>query len=141
MLGEKAARIKELGVWGWGLRWRIMRTDKVRERFRLQRIEMGLPEAGLAGTSGVGEMGLNGEVKSEDELIKEEREFDQRLDREEKMAEAQGQKEARLNAEANRGSTDEAVKDSAGAVDGSVYDITIDKSGEDESMKHLRDAK
>lgn len=43
LLGDKAARIKELGMGGWKLRWRIMQTDKVKERFRLQREMLGLP--------------------------------------------------------------------------------------------------
>jgi len=42
LLGEKAGRIKELGMGGWKLRWRIMQTDAVRERFRLERVKMGL---------------------------------------------------------------------------------------------------
>lgn len=42
LLGEKSARIKELGVEGWRLRWMIMQTDMVKERYRKQRVEMGL---------------------------------------------------------------------------------------------------
>jgi len=37
LLGEKAQRIKELGMGGWKLRWRIMQTERVKERFRRQR--------------------------------------------------------------------------------------------------------
>ncbi|CAK7233347.1 hypothetical protein SEUCBS140593_008572 [Sporothrix eucalyptigena] len=47
LLGSKPARIAELGPWGWRLRWRIMQTPVVKERFRLQRIALGLPEEGL----------------------------------------------------------------------------------------------
>jgi large subunit ribosomal protein L28 len=43
LLGEKAGRIKELGMGGWKLRWRIMQTEAVKERFRKQRELMGLP--------------------------------------------------------------------------------------------------
>ncbi|RDL40277.1 uncharacterized protein BP5553_00256 [Venustampulla echinocandica] len=43
LLGDKARRIKELGMGGWKLRWRIMQTDKVKERFRKQREALGLP--------------------------------------------------------------------------------------------------
>lgn len=42
LLGEKPARQKELGPWGWKLRWRLMQTDMVKERFRQQRIAFGL---------------------------------------------------------------------------------------------------
>ncbi|KAF2460457.1 hypothetical protein BDY21DRAFT_335492 [Lineolata rhizophorae] len=44
LLGDGPRRIKDLGVWGWALRWRIMQTPSIRERFRKQREEMGLPE-------------------------------------------------------------------------------------------------
>jgi large subunit ribosomal protein L28 len=43
LLGEKAGRIKELGMGGWKLRWRIMQTDAVKQRFREQREALGLP--------------------------------------------------------------------------------------------------
>lgn len=43
LLGEKAGRIKELGMGGWKLRWRIMQTGSVKERFRRQREALGLP--------------------------------------------------------------------------------------------------
>jgi large subunit ribosomal protein L28 len=42
LLGTKARRIKELGMGGWKLRWRIMQTDKVKERFRKEREALGL---------------------------------------------------------------------------------------------------
>ncbi|TVY22217.1 54S ribosomal protein, mitochondrial [Lachnellula hyalina] len=43
LLGEKAQRIKELGMGGWKLRWRIMQTERVKERYRKQREALGLP--------------------------------------------------------------------------------------------------
>lgn len=43
LLGEKSARIKELGMGGWKLRWRIMQTPAIKERFRKQREVMSLP--------------------------------------------------------------------------------------------------
>ncbi|KAL2073604.1 hypothetical protein VTL71DRAFT_10930 [Oculimacula yallundae] len=43
LLGNRAGRIKELGMGGWKLRWRIMQTEKVKERFRREREMMGLP--------------------------------------------------------------------------------------------------
>jgi large subunit ribosomal protein L28 len=47
LLGEKAARIAELGPWGWKLRWRLMQSPAVQERFRKQREAFGLPPEGL----------------------------------------------------------------------------------------------
>ena len=43
LLSPKAARIKDLGPWGWRLRWRIMQTPSVRERFSREREALGLP--------------------------------------------------------------------------------------------------
>lgn len=42
LLGDKPARVKELGPWGWKLRWRIMRSDVVKNLFHKQRIALGL---------------------------------------------------------------------------------------------------
>lgn len=43
LLGEKPGRVKELGVAGWGLRWLVSRTGKVRRRVEGQREALGLP--------------------------------------------------------------------------------------------------
>ncbi|KAK6429175.1 hypothetical protein LTR95_014680 [Oleoguttula sp. CCFEE 5521] len=43
LLGEKEARIRELGESGWWLRWAVMQTGAVRERFRREREALGLP--------------------------------------------------------------------------------------------------
>ena len=59
LLGDKAGRIKELGMGGWKLRWRVMQTEAIKERFRAEREALGLPpkedvnigEDGLAVTS------------------------------------------------------------------------------------------
>ena len=71
LLGEKAQRIKELGMGGWKLRWRIMQTEKVKERFRRQREMLGLdplPEDNLALAS---EEGVENFIKEYDaELMK-----------------------------------------------------------------------
>ncbi|ROW06795.1 hypothetical protein VMCG_04223 [Cytospora schulzeri] len=42
LLGDKSQRIKDLGPWGWKLRWRIMQSDIVTERFRAERAALGL---------------------------------------------------------------------------------------------------
>ncbi|EGS23374.1 mitochondrial 54S ribosomal protein bL28m [Thermochaetoides thermophila DSM 1495] len=43
LLGHKAQRIKDLGPWGWRLRWRIMQTPAIRERLAKERAALGLP--------------------------------------------------------------------------------------------------
>lgn len=42
LLGDKAARIKELGMEGWAMRWKLIQTKSVQERFRQQKMAMGL---------------------------------------------------------------------------------------------------
>jgi large subunit ribosomal protein L28 len=44
LLGGKAARVKELGPWGWRLRWRVMQTPSVRARFAEERRALGLDD-------------------------------------------------------------------------------------------------
>lgn len=74
LLGEKRARLKDLGPWGWKLRWRVMQSGVTRERFRAERERLGLgartEEEEEAMIEGVieKEMGLAGErseVKAE----------------------------------------------------------------------------
>lgn len=73
LLGEKAGRIKELGMAGWKLRWRIMQTDAVKERFRRQREQMGLPpkEEALVNS--------NGTLVTEEQFAAEIMAFDQEI--------------------------------------------------------------
>lgn len=42
LLGEKPARIKELGLLGWKLRWLVLRAPSTRGKFEMQRKQMGL---------------------------------------------------------------------------------------------------
>lgn len=44
LLDDRPRRIKELGMFGWHLRWQVMQTPKIQEQFRKQRKELGLPE-------------------------------------------------------------------------------------------------
>ncbi|KAL2148881.1 hypothetical protein VTH82DRAFT_1567 [Thermothelomyces myriococcoides] len=46
LLGIKPQRVKDLGPWGWKLRWRIMQTPAVRARFAAEREALGLPPKG-----------------------------------------------------------------------------------------------
>ena len=46
LLGEKEARVKELGESGWWLRWAIMQTPVVRKRFAAERERLGLLKGG-----------------------------------------------------------------------------------------------
>ncbi|KAL2040791.1 hypothetical protein N7G274_006249 [Stereocaulon virgatum] len=46
LLGDKPARIKELGLEGWRLRWMVLNSRKVRDRFREERLRLGLPAEG-----------------------------------------------------------------------------------------------
>ncbi|KAK4174608.1 hypothetical protein QBC36DRAFT_333270 [Triangularia setosa] len=47
LLGIKSNRIKELGPWGWRLRWRIMQSKTVRTRFAKEREALGLVDGQL----------------------------------------------------------------------------------------------
>lgn len=49
LLGGKRARVKELGMGGWALRWTLWQTETVRERFRRERERLGVPEGGWEG--------------------------------------------------------------------------------------------
>ena len=75
LLGEKAARIKDLGVGGWRLRWRIMQTEKVKEKFRLQREAARLPPKGEAW------MGSDGLLMSKEQVEEQIRRYDEELEK------------------------------------------------------------
>ncbi|KAI1631989.1 hypothetical protein F4809DRAFT_127034 [Biscogniauxia mediterranea] len=48
LLGSKARRIRELGPAGWALRWKIIQTPAIQERFARERAALGLPPKGEA---------------------------------------------------------------------------------------------
>lgn len=74
LLGEKAGRVKDLGMGGWKLRWRIMQTDAVRERFRKEREAAGLLEPeGLVGSDGT--------LMSAEQVQEEVRRYDEELEK------------------------------------------------------------
>lgn len=72
LLGGKAARIKELGMGGWKLRWRIMQTDAVKERFRVERVKFGLVPVGTDFVSSTGELVTQAQVEEEVRAFDEE---------------------------------------------------------------------
>ncbi|KAL8850423.1 MAG: hypothetical protein Q9221_004655 [Calogaya cf. arnoldii] len=47
LLGESPARIKELGMEGWKMRWRLLQDRGVKERLRRRRVDLGLRPQGL----------------------------------------------------------------------------------------------
>lgn len=79
LLGEKAARIRELGMGGWLLRWRIIQTPTVKERFRKQREQLGLPAETPFGDE---PRGMGGEVVTKAQMEEQVRKYDAQLDKE-----------------------------------------------------------
>lgn len=86
LLGSKTVRIQDLGPWGWMLRWRIMQTPKIRERFAAERAALGLPplkegEADAQMEADLAKLGAAPGVTAEeymaetDRMLKEEEEF------------------------------------------------------------------
>ena len=72
LLGNKPARIKELGVEGWRLRWEVMRTPKIRDRIKAERVKLGLPEGGWIEEVGpLEDKEQSGTVVNKEALVKE----------------------------------------------------------------------
>ncbi|KAL4887061.1 ribosomal L28 family-domain-containing protein [Aspergillus karnatakaensis] len=44
LLDDRPGRIKELGLFGWKLRWEVMQTPKIQAEFKEERKRLGLPE-------------------------------------------------------------------------------------------------
>lgn len=61
LLGNTSARIKDLGMKGWALRWKIMQTNAIKEKFSSQKQELGMATKDFQ--------------KSEEELAKLEQAF------------------------------------------------------------------
>lgn len=79
LLGEKSQRIRELGTMGWKMRWRIMQTPVVKERFRVQREQMGLPPKKEVLVSSKGLVATQQQVEQEMRLIDNELELDEEI--------------------------------------------------------------
>jgi large subunit ribosomal protein L28 len=82
LLGRKPQRVKDLGPWGWRLRWRIMQSPAVREQFAKEREALGLPpkqeeELRLEAEGSLPEGTASGEalMAETDKMLAEEAEF------------------------------------------------------------------
>ena len=47
LLGESPGRVKELGMEGWRMRWRLLQKASVKERMRMRRVALGVPSGGI----------------------------------------------------------------------------------------------
>lgn len=45
LLGDKPARIKELGIFGWNLRWKVMQSKAMQKKFKDEQKELELKAA------------------------------------------------------------------------------------------------
>lgn len=75
LLGNSVGRIKELGPFGWRLRWRVMQTPMVQERFRKERKRLGLPEEGTLASREVIFDATTGKVLDDPRVLAELRAF------------------------------------------------------------------
>lgn len=70
LMGESPARVRELGMEGWKMRWRLMKTEWGQQRLKERRIELGLRPEGV-------EMMLNDAILLGDEEQQGETEGDE----------------------------------------------------------------
>ena len=103
LLGDRKGRIRELGVGGWALRWRLWRTEAVRQRMEEMRRQMGLEgqapweraeqllvmlQERTGREAAVDAVAVEGQEESPEQAAKRmEREIDAELDRDEEAAE------------------------------------------------------
>ena len=59
ILKDKPARVKELGPGGWNLRWLLMQTRTVQERFNEERIALGLEPLAIEDRDRLVDLGLD----------------------------------------------------------------------------------
>ncbi|KAK3370992.1 ribosomal L28 family-domain-containing protein [Lasiosphaeria ovina] len=70
LLGIKAARLKELGPYGWRLRWRLMQSPRIAQQYEDQRLALGLPARGLP-ASALAELEMMGKKAAAEQLLGE----------------------------------------------------------------------
>lgn len=76
LLGTKARRVKELGPAGWRLRWKLMQSPVVQERWAREREALGLPPKGAAAEEDAAVAAPTAEEMSEiDAMLEREDEF------------------------------------------------------------------
>jgi len=72
LLDDRPGRVREMGIFGWQLRWQLMQTPKIQEQFREERKRLGLPEP-LSFEEFVKQKEAEAQAKGEDKTnIKEE---------------------------------------------------------------------
>lgn len=127
LLGDRPGRIKELGMGGWALRWRLLGTEKVRERYRAERLRLGLPEEGNF------YQGREGGVVGEEEFEEEVKAFDEELDEEEKRVEQEGEDAAGVVVGDGEGEVGDLVRERPREVlhAGTVGDEDVSEKGRD----------
>jgi large subunit ribosomal protein L28 len=91
VVGEKSARVKELGMKGWELRWRVMQTPWWKSKARAEREGLGLVELERLEmkrnhrVGGEELVGRDGAVVSEEVLAEQVRAYDEEAAKEEVM--------------------------------------------------------
>lgn len=79
LLGGKAMRIKELGMGGWKLRWRVMQTPAIKAKFAAEREALGLPPKVEV------QLGSDGLPVTKEQVAEEIQKYDDMLDKEQEI--------------------------------------------------------
>jgi len=101
LLGDKAARIKEMGMKGWAMRWKLVQTKSVQERFRQQKMAMGF------------EVPTEEELKADEEAKAAKKAERRKLLDEERARRVKQSKKDKLRAKETEGSEKEVIIESA----------------------------
>ncbi|KAL8722434.1 MAG: hypothetical protein Q9181_007491, partial [Wetmoreana brouardii] len=71
LLGESPGRVRELGMEGWRMRWRLLGLPGVKEKIRRRRVELGVPPGGMEVWASDEELLAEGDERGESEGGKE----------------------------------------------------------------------